>query len=96
MLLYPYAYIISYDLQQPITQYKPLVDELKKSHKWWHYLESTWIVLRYETLVELGPKLRPLIFQQDRLLILPAKGPAEGWLPSDAWPWIASNLPKEW
>ncbi len=92
----PYAYIVTYDLKQPAVMYKPLFDELKQSYRWWHYLGSTWIVLRYDALAELGPKLRPLIFQSDRLLILPAKGPADGWLPRDAWTWIQENVPREW
>jgi hypothetical protein len=53
-------------------------------------------VLRYETLAELGPKLRPLIFQPDRLLIMPAKGPADGWLAPDPWKWVDTNVPREW
>ena len=77
----PYPYIVSYDLKQPAGQYQPLFDELKRSPHWWHYLNSTWIVLRYEGLAELGPKLRLLIYQSDRLLILPAKGPFR-WLAS--------------
>lgn len=92
----PFPYIVCYDLKQPIDRYTPLFDELKKSYKWWHYLTATWIVLRYEALVELGPKLIPLIFQGDRLLIMPAKGPAHGWLPADAWTWISTNVPNEW
>jgi len=92
----PYPYIICYDLNGPPPTYQPLVDELQASYAWWHYLQSTWIVLRYETLVELQPKLLALILKQDRLLILPAKGPAAGWLPKDAWTWIQSSVPREW
>ncbi len=92
----PYPYIVSYDLKQPAGQYQPLFDELKRSPHWWHYLNSTWIVLRYEGLAELGPKLRLLIYQSDRLLILPAKGPSDGWLPKEAWEWIQKHLPREW
>src|SRR2546428_6429112 len=95
-LQYPYAYVVCYDLKQPLDHYQPFFDELKRSHQWWHYLTSTWIVLRYDALVELGSKLRPLIYQGDRLLVLPAKGPAEGWLPGEAWEWIAKNVPREW
>lgn len=92
----PYAYIVTYDLQQPANQYKLLFDELQRSQTWWHYLNSTWIVVRYETLAELGSKLRSLIYQDDRLLIQPAKGPSDGWLPGDAWEWLQRNLPREW
>lgn len=92
----PYAYIVSYDLKQPADKYAPLFDELKRSHAWWHYLTSTWIVLSHDTLVELGPKLRALIFKTDRLLIQPAKGPSDGWLPKEAWDWLQKNVPREW
>jgi len=95
-LNYPFAYVVCYDLKQPLDQYQRLFDELKRSYQWWHYLDAMWIVKRYETLVELGPKLRPLIYQNDGLLILPAKGPAEGWLPKSAWEWIKTNVPNEW
>ena len=92
----PYAYIVCCDLNQPAQKYEGFFNELKQSDFWWHYLSGTWIVKRRETLVEMSNKLRPLIFSSDRLLILPAKGPADGWLPQDAWIWINENLPKEW
>ena len=92
----PFAYIVTYDLKQPVEKYAPFFDELRRSYKWSHYIENTWIVLRHDALVELRPKLLPLIFQSDRLLIMPAKGPADGWLPQDAWQWIKENVPNEW
>jgi hypothetical protein len=92
----PYAYLITYDLKQPADQYAPLFEELQRSHKWWHYLTSTWIVVRYDAFVELQPKLNPLIYSTDRLLIMPAKGPAAGYLPREAWDWINANVPREW
>lgn len=92
----PFAYMVSYDLKQPAYRYTPLFDELKRSDKWAHHLTSTWIVLRRELLADLGAKLTPLIFQGDLLLITPAKGPAQGWMPMDAWTWIGENVPQEW
>lgn len=92
----PFAYLITYGLTQSSDKYAPLFNELKNSHRWNHYIENTWIVLRYDALAELSAKLRPLIFQPDRLLIMPAKGPADGWLPAEAWTWINDHVPKEW
>ena len=92
----PCAYLVSYDLNGPVPSYERFFNELKQSVNWWHYLNSTWIVVRYESLVELAPKLRGLIFNNDRLLIVPAKGPADGWLPKDAWDWINTNVRREW
>jgi hypothetical protein len=92
----PYAYIVCLELKTTSANYKPLFDALQASFKWWHYLAPVWIVLRYETLVELQTLLLPLIFKDDRLLILPAKGPPGGWLPMEAWDWINQNVPREW
>jgi hypothetical protein len=92
----PFPYIVCYDLKGPPLTYLRLTTELQASYAWWHYLHSTWIVLRYEALTELQPKLLPLILKEDRLLILPAKGPAAGWLPKDAWTWIQNSVPREW
>lgn len=95
-LPYPYAYIVTYELTQPIDKYQPFFKELMASAQWFRYMTNTWIVLRNEALGELPPKLLPLIFKSDRLLIMPAKGPAVGWLPQEAWDWLNANIPKEW
>ena len=92
----PFAYIVSYDLKQAESYYTPLYQELQRSDKWCHYLPALWIVLRKDALVELRPKLTSLIFQGDALLIMPAKGPADGWMTKEAWDWINANVPKEW
>lgn len=92
----PFAYIVSYNLKNHPYTYLPLMEELQRSHKWWHFIESAWLVLRYESLAELQSKLVPLVFTTDQLLIMPAKGPAVGWLPPDAWGWIRENVPREW
>ena len=96
MLPTPYAYIVSYQLTQPTDKYERLFTELKASVLWWHYLPTTWVVKRLETLVELRAKLTPLIVESDRLLIMPARGPADGWLPTEAWTWLNTNIPREW
>ena len=92
----PFPYIVCFDLKEQPIRYGLFFDELKRSERWCHYLTSTWLVFRYEALVEFSPKLRRLIFTNDRLLIMPAKGPADGWLPNEAWDWINAQLPKEW
>lgn len=91
-----WAYIICIDINTPEGDYSKLIAEIQKSINWWHYLKTTWIVIRSETLVELGNKLRATIYPNDRLLVMPAKGPADGYLPQDAWDWIYRNVPREW
>lgn len=95
-LPFPCAYIVVHEPSQPVQKYQPLYAELQNSFKWARYMANTWIVLRYDALFEMHSKIIPLIFNTDRLLIMPAKGPGAGWLPQEAWNWIDENVPKEW
>jgi hypothetical protein len=92
----PYAYIVAYDLKGDVVHYAKLWRELEQSYNWFHYLSSMWIVMRQETLVELAAVLRSHIYTDDRLIVMPAKGPFDGWLTNDAWEWLNLNVPKEW
>lgn len=91
-----YAYLVILDAQTPGVDYSRFVAEMQRSVDWWHYLSNTWIVLRRDTLVEMQNVLVPLIGTQDRLLIVPAKGPSVGWLPQDAWTWLNAHVPRDW
>ena len=92
----PCAYIVSYDLKTPNANYEPLFKELQGSLDWFHYISNTWIVIRNDTLVDFNNTLLKKIYADDRLLVMPAKGPGFGWLPLDAWQWINSKLKREW
>jgi hypothetical protein len=92
----PYAYLVCVEKVTPWANHSRLETELRQSHRWWHYMTGVWLVLRYETLLELHDLLVPVIQQEDHMLILPAKRPAGGWLPKDAWDWIEANLPRDW
>ena len=43
------AYTINYDLKAPNRKYDSLYAEIKNCQRWWHYLESTWIIITTET-----------------------------------------------
>jgi hypothetical protein len=95
-LLVPQAYLVALDPNAPEWDYTPFAQELERSYNWWRYLRYLWIVVRFEPAVSLGILLRRLIHPIDRLLILPAKGPADGNLPAEAWDWLNENLINEW
>lgn len=92
----PYAYIVTYELNDANFDYTPFLNELYGSLNWFRHMKNTWIVIRRDTLVGLNNLLLPKIHVNDRLLIMPAKGPAMGWLPNEAWGWLDTNLRKEW
>lgn len=90
----PQAYIVTYDLKAFSWNYNKLFEELMRSQGWCHYLDKTWIVIRQELLHELQELILPLIYENDSILIMPAKGPAAGRLPAEAWEWIRANVPN--
>jgi Fe-S cluster biosynthesis and repair protein YggX len=88
------AYSITYDLRQPGRDYTNLYEEIKKSPKWWHYLESTWMIITEESANQVWERIRPYIDKNDYLLIIGVRNDVQGWLPKDAWDWIHLNVPS--
>jgi hypothetical protein len=88
------AYAINYDLKAPGRDYSGLYEEIKKSLGWWHYLESTWIIVTSETPDQIWNRLEPHIDKNDYLLIIEVRDNVQGWLPKDAWGWIYENVPS--
>ena len=86
------VYVVSYDLRKPGKDYKGLSEELQRSPRWWHYLESTWLIATSENAGELYNRLVPHLDQGDNILVIQAGSDRQGWLPRDAWNWIQQNL----
>jgi hypothetical protein len=87
------AYAINYDLKVPGRDYAGLFKAIKASPKWWHYLESTWLVMTDENPTQIWTRLSPHVDKSDRVLIIEVRDNAQGWLPKDAWDWIHTNVP---
>lgn len=80
--------LISYDLNSPGQDYSSLHEEIKKAGKWWHYLESTWIISTHYGPNDLASRLRQHLDDNDYLLIIEVCKNYQGWLPDDAWEWL--------
>lgn len=91
--MYSKAYTINYDLKAPNRDYEGLYESIKGSPKWWHYLESTWIIMTNETANDVYERLKAHIDRDDRLLIIEVRDNVQGWLPEKAWNWIHANVP---
>lgn len=87
-------YVVSYDLRKPGKDYKGLWDELKNSPRWWHYLESTWLIATSENATQVHKRLRSHLDTGDNILIIQAGNNIQGWLPEEAWKWIKRELPN--
>ena len=87
------AFSINYDLKVPGRDYSGLYEAIKATGKWWHYLDSTWIVVTTETAGEIWRRLSTHVDKNDYLLIIEITNNAQGWLPKEAWEWIHANVP---
>jgi len=86
------VYVVSYDLRKPGRDYKGLSEVLQSSPSWWHYLESTWLIVTSESAGELYNRLVSHLDEGDSILVIQAGSDRQGWLPKDAWTWIQQNL----
>lgn len=86
------TYLISYDLKKPDQDYTYLIQELKKSNLWWHYLESTWLISTFETTQQIYQRIEKFIDKNDSVIIILVGKEYQGWLPEKAWNWIHNNV----
>jgi hypothetical protein len=86
--------LVLYDLNRPGQEYAKLIARLKNYPKWWHYLDSAWLLKADATAAEARDELRPLIDRNDELLVLDVTKDAAAWagFSARAGGWIKDNL----
>jgi hypothetical protein len=88
--LNPSILLITYDLHGTAAQQAAFFEVLRKD-LWWHYIGGTWLISTKKTPKELTEDLKPLMQTEDRLMVVRFTSDYWGWLPKDAWEWIAKN-----
>lgn len=88
------VYVVSYDLKKPGKDYIGLTEQLRHSPRWWHYLESTWLISTQESPDQLYNRLRAHLDDGDSILIIEAGKHRQGWLSKEAWEWIQQEIPR--
>lgn len=85
-------YLISYEINRRID-HTALFEAIKSYKKWWHYLDSTWMVKTDESAKDIAARLHPFIDNVDDSLLVIKVDPSskQGWLPQKAWDWIKRN-----
>ena len=84
------TYLITYDLKYK-SEYNSLYVAIKGLGRWWHYLDSTWIVKTNMSAQQIWNLLGKHIVTSDRMLVIKIDiSDKQGWLPKDAWDWINS------
>jgi hypothetical protein len=86
--------LVGYDLNRPGQNYAGLIAALKAVPRWWHYLDSTWLLRTEESAVELRNRLSLHIDAGDELLVIDVTSTGAAWSGFDqtAVQWIRDNL----
>ena len=75
-----------------------LSDAIKESgEKWWHYLDSVWLIKTDKSANDVGKELSAIVKADPKranLLVVEVRGFAQGWLSSKAWEWINTHVPR--
>lgn len=86
--------LITYWLKNESKDYAGLFAVLL-SGKWWHYIESTWLIKTEESVDSWSDKIRAVVDPKDFFLVVDITGkPYNGWLPKEAWDWINEGAEK--
>lgn len=87
--------LVTYNLKSE-KDYSGLYEQLKTAKNWWHYLDSTWLIVTEKSPIDWTKSLRPHIDSvEDSMLIVEIKNNYSGWLSRKAWDWIKRELPKQ-
>lgn len=86
------VFLVTYELKNPSKDYKGFYETLKSAPKWWHYMDSTWLIATDETITEWSKKIEPKIDVSDYILIIEVNKRYWGRLPKDSWKWFKENL----
>ncbi|GAC69413.1 hypothetical protein [Gordonia soli] len=87
------ALLISYDLNKPGQKYDDLYEKIKALGPWWHYLDSTWIVVSSLSPSQALDRLKPALDDSDSVLVVDISGDSySGWLPQKAWDWLRKHV----
>lgn len=86
--------MVGYDLNKPGQNYQKVHEAIKGlGSDWWHYLDSTWLVVTTLTASQGWDRIAPAFDKSDSCLVLDVTGDDySGWLPKDAWAWIRQHL----
>ncbi|MDQ0151175.1 hypothetical protein ACFO6R_13325 [Eubacterium multiforme] len=86
------VYSVTYDLNKTGQNYSKLYDALRSFPSWCHCVDSTWLIESYSDSKTIYEKLSPCLDSNDYILIIKVAKEYYGWLPSEAWDWIASKV----
>lgn len=88
-------FMVSYDLRAPGQKYDDLIEAIQESPTvdWVKPLLSCFLIETRETAEEVYTRLKSVIDENDRLLVMKVCQPHQGWFNKDVHKWIEDNVP---
>lgn len=88
------TFMVGYDLNKPAQNYEDLIAALKSYSRWWHYLDSTWLVVANSNAVAVRDHLKQFVDSNDELLVIDVSGDHAAWwgFEQNASEWLRANL----
>ena len=85
--------LITYNLNNPLRDYTSFYQAIQKAEIWWHHLDSTWLIETNATPQQWHEFLAPHLDQsfKDFIFIIEVKRNYWGFLPKEAWEWLAAR-----
>jgi hypothetical protein len=81
--------LITYTLKNRFKDYSPFYNIIKANcSEWWHYFDTTWIVVTKHPAHDFANLLYPHMEDSDRLLVIKVQKDYQGWLDKPAWDWL--------
>ena len=91
----PKTYLVAYEFTGSPDKYSDLFDELSESPRWWHWIDSVWLLHTVESANQIYARLEPHLDDDINLFIADIGNDYQGWLPGKAWKWIRKNANRE-
>jgi len=85
------VYCVSYDLNSPGQKYEKVHTTLKNFNKWYHLMDSTWLISTTYNAQGIRDQLSPHLDNTDKLIVSRVDE-YSGWLTEDEWQWLAENV----
>ena len=86
--------LVGYDLTAPGQKYTELIDHIKSLGKWWHHLDSTWLIVTSRKASQVRDELNSYLDTGDELLVLDVSGDtwASQGIAKSGNDWLHANL----
>lgn len=89
-----YVYLITYDLNSPGQKHAQVLEKIKAYGTYAPLSESSYAIATESSASTVYQAFKPLIDDNDRLLVIPMHQPYDGYHRKDVIEWLSKLLPR--